>query len=141
MPISLLAGSGYPGIFGGSVTLLPDGCQTIGGRLRQAWRTAGSYSSCPREAPTRSRRFSITIFACADTLLRVNYVEGGGTHPYVSGISSNYGRGWKKWLAVGTRFGVPTAMTRSAEMIQPTGPFALWAASMRFRDLMKANPS
>jgi hypothetical protein len=71
-----------------------------------------------------------------DTLLRVNYVEGGGTHPYVGAISSNYGRGWKKWLAMRTRFlAYQPPQHASAEMIQATGPFALWAASMRFRDL------
>jgi len=30
-----------------------------------------------------------------DTLLSVNYVEAGGTHPYVGAISTNRGRGWK----------------------------------------------
>ena len=29
-----------------------------------------------------------------DTLLSVNYVEGGGTHPYIGAISTNHGRGW-----------------------------------------------
>ena len=28
-----------------------------------------------------------------DTLLKVNYVEGGGTHPYVGAVSTNRGRG------------------------------------------------
>jgi hypothetical protein len=70
-----------------------------------------------------------------DTLLRVNYVEGGGTHPYRGAVSSNHGKGWKKWLSMRTRFLVyePPAHA-SAEMVEPTGPFALWAASMKFRD-------
>lgn len=39
-----------------------------------------------------------------DTLLKVNYVEGGGTHPYAGAISTNIGRGWKTGLAMRTRF-------------------------------------
>jgi len=41
-----------------------------------------------------------------DTLLSVNYVEGGGTHPYIGAISTNRGRGWNsirlrpRWLGV-----------------------------------------
>jgi hypothetical protein len=70
-----------------------------------------------------------------DTLLRVNYVEGGGTHPYVGAVSTNLGRGWKKWLSMRTRFlTYDPPRQASAEMVEPTGPFALWAASMRFRD-------
>jgi len=70
-----------------------------------------------------------------DTLLRVNYVEGGGSHPYVGAITVNKGRGWKTGLAMRTRFLVydPPRMA-SAEMLEPTGPFEQWAASMRFRD-------
>lgn len=70
-----------------------------------------------------------------DTLLKVNYVEGGGTHPYVGAISTNIGRGWKTGLAMRTRFLVydPPRLA-SAEMVEPSGPFALWAASMRFFD-------
>lgn len=70
-----------------------------------------------------------------DTLLKVNYVEGGGTHPYVGAISTNLGRGWKTGLAMRTRFLIyDPPRQASAEMIAPTGPFALWAASMRFFD-------
>ena len=71
-----------------------------------------------------------------DTLLSVNYVEGGGTHPYVGAVSTNEGRGWKAGLAMRTRFLAydPPRMA-SAEMVEPTGPFAQWAASLRFRDL------
>jgi hypothetical protein len=70
-----------------------------------------------------------------DTLLKVNYVEGGGSHPYVGAISTNAGRGWKRGLSMRTRFlSYTPPLQASAEMVEPTGPFALWAASMRFRD-------
>ena|SRR5215510_14274379 len=70
-----------------------------------------------------------------DTLLRVNYVEGGGTHPYVGAVSTNQGRGWKTGLAMRTRFlTYDPPRQASAEMVEPTGPFAQWAASMRFSD-------
>lgn len=70
-----------------------------------------------------------------DTLLKVNYVEGGGTHPYRGAVSTNIGRGWKTGLSMRTRFLVydPPRLA-SAEMLEPSGPFALWAASMRFLD-------
>jgi hypothetical protein len=70
-----------------------------------------------------------------DTLLKVNYVEGGGTHPYVGAISTNKGRGWKTGLMMRTRFlSYDPPRQASAEMIESNGPFGLWAASMRFRD-------
>jgi hypothetical protein len=70
-----------------------------------------------------------------DTLLKVNYVEGGGSHPYVGAISTNKGRGWKTGLMMRTRFlSYDPPRQASAEMIEPAGPFGLWAASMRFRD-------
>ena len=70
-----------------------------------------------------------------DTLLKVNYVEGGGTHPYVGAISTNLGRGWKRGLSMRTRFlTYDPPRQATAELVEPTGPFALWAASMRFRD-------
>ena len=70
-----------------------------------------------------------------DTLLNVTYVEGGGSHPYVGAVSTNVGRGWKTWLSMRTRFlSYNPPLQASAEMVEPTGPFALWAASMRFRD-------
>lgn len=70
-----------------------------------------------------------------DTLLKVNYVEGGGTHPYVGAISTNIGRGWKKWLRMRTRFlTYDPPRQASAEMVEASGPFARWAASMRFHD-------
>lgn len=70
-----------------------------------------------------------------DTLLRVNYVEGGGTHPYVGAISMNRGRGWKTGLTMRTRFlTYDPPHQASATMVEPSGPFALWAASLRFKD-------
>ena len=70
-----------------------------------------------------------------DTLLSVTYVEGGGTHPYVGAISTNRGRGWKAGFTMRTRFlSYDPPRQASAELVQPTGPFALWAASMRFTD-------
>jgi hypothetical protein len=70
-----------------------------------------------------------------DTLLKIAYVEGGGTHPYVGAISTNIGRGWKLGLSMRTRFlSYDSPRHASAEMVAPTGPFGLWAASMRFRD-------
>src|SRR6185503_3256385 len=39
-----------------------------------------------------------------DTLLQVNYIEGGGTHPYAGAISTNRGRGWKGGVTMRTRF-------------------------------------
>lgn len=70
-----------------------------------------------------------------DTLLKVNYVEGGGTHPCVGAVSANLGRGWKTGLAMRTRFlTYDPPRQASAEMVEPSGPFALWAASMRFFD-------
>ena len=70
-----------------------------------------------------------------DTLLRVNYVEGGGTHPYVGAVSMNRGRGWKTGMSMRTRFlTYDPPRQASAEMVEPSGPFALWAASMRFTD-------
>ena len=70
-----------------------------------------------------------------DTLLRVTYVEGGGTHPYVGAVSTNLGRGWKTGMSMRTKFLVyDPPRTASAELVEPTGPFAQWAASMRFRD-------
>ena len=70
-----------------------------------------------------------------DTLLRATYVEGGGTHPYAGAISTNLGRGWKGGLSMRTQFlTYDPPRQAAAEMLEPTGPFALWAASMRFRD-------
>ena len=79
--------------------------------------------------------FNHTVRLKWDTLLEVTYVEGGGTHPYVGAISTNRGRGWKLGLSMRTRFlSYDPPRHASAEMVGPTGHFALWAASMRFRD-------
>jgi hypothetical protein len=70
-----------------------------------------------------------------DTLLKVNYVEGGGTHPYVGAISTNCGSGWKTGLTMRTRFlTYDPPHQASAVIVGPSGPFALWAASLRFKD-------
>lgn len=79
--------------------------------------------------------FNHTVRLKWDTLLTVTYVEGGGTHPYVGAISTNGGRGWKLGLSMRTRFlTYDPPRHASAEMIEPTGIFAMWAASMRFHD-------
>ena len=71
-----------------------------------------------------------------DTLLKVAYVEGGGTHPYVGAISTNEGRGWTSLLSMRTQFlSYDPPRTASAKMVSPTGPFALWAASLHHKDL------
>lgn len=70
-----------------------------------------------------------------DTLLRVTYVEGGGSHPHVGAISTNRGRGWKSGFTMRTKFlTYDPPRQASAVMVEPTGPFALWAAAMRFND-------
>ena len=70
-----------------------------------------------------------------DTLLRETYVEGGGSHPSVGSISVNKGRGWKGGFSMRTRdLTYDPPRHSAAEMVSPIGPFALWAASMRFRD-------
>jgi hypothetical protein len=70
-----------------------------------------------------------------DTLLEVTYVEGGGSHPYAGAISTNRGKGWKTGMTMRTRFLVyDPPRQASAELVEPTGMFELWAASMRFRD-------
>jgi len=70
-----------------------------------------------------------------DTLLQVNYVEGGGTHPYAGAISTNRGRGWKGGVTMRTRFLVyDPPRQAAAELLEPTGLFELWAASLRFND-------
>jgi hypothetical protein len=72
-----------------------------------------------------------------DTLLRTTYVVGGGTHPYRVAITVNEGRGWKSPFSMRTRFLTydPSQYIAAAEMVEPSGPFRLWAASMRHRDL------
>ena len=70
-----------------------------------------------------------------DTLLRSTYVEGGGSHPYAGAITVNKGRGWKGGMGMRTRFlTYDPPRQAAAEMVEPTGMFQLWAASMRFSD-------
>jgi hypothetical protein len=70
-----------------------------------------------------------------DTLLDVNYVEGGGDHPYVGAITVNEGGGWKAGLSMRTRFLTYDPPNHaSAVLIAPMGPFDRWGASMRFAD-------
>jgi hypothetical protein len=70
-----------------------------------------------------------------DTLLKVTYVEGGGTHPYAGAVSTNSGRGWKRGMTMRTQFlSYDPPRQASAVMVEPTGFFAQWAASMRFHD-------
>jgi hypothetical protein len=79
--------------------------------------------------------FNHTIRRKWDTLLHVSYVEGGGTHPRVGVITSNEGGGWKAALSMRTRFlTYDPPQQASAVLVEPTGPFAQWGASMRFRD-------
>ena len=70
-----------------------------------------------------------------DTLLSINYVEGGGSHPYVGAVTVNRGRGWRGGYTLRTRFLTYDAPRRAgAEMVEPSGPFQLWAASLVLRD-------
>lgn len=79
--------------------------------------------------------FNHTVRRRWDTLLDVNYVEGGGTHPYVGAVTTNEGRGWKTALSMRTRFLTYDAPRQaSAVLVEPTGPFAMWGASLRFVD-------
>jgi len=79
--------------------------------------------------------FNHTIRLTWDTLLDVNYVEGGGTHPYVGAITVNGGRGWKSALSMRTRFlTYDPPRHASAVLVEPMGPFARWGASLRFVD-------
>jgi hypothetical protein len=77
--------------------------------------------------------FNHDVRSTWDTLLDVNYVEGGGSHPYVGAISTNKGRGWKTLLGMRTRFlTYDPPRHASAVLVEPAGPFAQWGASMRF---------
>jgi hypothetical protein len=88
-----------------------------------------------RSADAWEAFFNHSVRLTWDTLLSVNYVEGGGTHPYVGAISTNRGRGWKTGLTMRTRFlSYDPPHQASAELVAPTGPFALWAASLRFKN-------
>src|SRR5690349_7678145 len=71
-----------------------------------------------------------------DTLLKVAYVESGGDHPSKGVITVNEGRGWTSLFSMRTEFlHYDPPRRASAKMVTPTGPFALWAASMHHKDL------
>lgn len=71
-----------------------------------------------------------------DTLLSHASVEGGGSHPYIGAISVNEGRGWKRLFAMRTRFvNYRPAQVAAAVLVEPSGCFHGWAASMRHRDI------
>lgn len=71
-----------------------------------------------------------------DTLLAEAYVEGGGDHPFVGAITFNRGKGWKAGMSMRTRFvSYEPPWLAAAAMIEPSGLFGEWAASMRHRDL------
>lgn len=70
-----------------------------------------------------------------DTLLNASYVEGGGMHPSAGVVTANAGRGWKRFLSMRTRFvAYEPSRLAAAILVAPTGLFAQWGASMRFRD-------
>ena len=72
-----------------------------------------------------------------DTLLAEAYVEGGGDHPYVDAITFNRGKGWKGGMSMRTRFvSYEPPRLAAAVMIEPSGLFGEWAASMKHRDLV-----
>ena len=94
-----------------------------------------SFVMPARRAEAFEAFFNHSIRLEWDTLLKVNYVEGGATHPYAGAVSTNLGRGWKTGMSMRTRFLLyDPPRQASAEMIDATGPFSLWAASMRFFD-------
>lgn len=71
-----------------------------------------------------------------DTLLSRAEIDGGGSHPYIGAISYNQGRSLKRCLSMRTRFvNYRTSELASAVLVEPSGPFAWWAATMRHRDL------
>ena len=75
--------------------------------LRRRMKAAYGRMTFPMPAPRAAAFeafFNHEVRLQWDTLLKVNYVEGGGTHPYVGAISTNIGRGWKSWLRMRTRF-------------------------------------
>jgi hypothetical protein len=71
-----------------------------------------------------------------DTLLRVAYVESGGDHPSKGVVTVNEGRGWTSLFAMRTEFvSYDPPRSAAARLVEPTGPFAQWAASMHHKDL------
>lgn len=71
-----------------------------------------------------------------DTLLSEAGVEGGGDHPYVGAITYNRGKGWMAGLRMRTKFvSYEPPRLAAAHLLEPTGLFEEWAASMKHRDL------
>lgn len=71
-----------------------------------------------------------------DTLLAVAHMETGDSHPSIGAVSFNRGKGWKRLLVMRTRFvNYQPGKVAAAMLVEPTGLFESWAASMRHRDL------
>ncbi|WP_443191061.1 SRPBCC family protein [Pseudomonas indica] len=71
-----------------------------------------------------------------DTLLSASHVEGGGSHPYVGAVTFNQGCGWMCLLSMRTRFvNYQPGKVAVAMLVEPSGMFQEWSASMRHRDL------
>ncbi|BCG26139.1 hypothetical protein TUM18999_43300 [Pseudomonas tohonis] len=71
-----------------------------------------------------------------DTLLSVAHMETGESHPSINAVSFNRGKGWKRLLAMRTRFvNYQPGKVAAAMLVAPTGLFESWAASMRHRDI------
>ncbi|GAC1030770.1 hypothetical protein thsps21_15970 [Pseudomonas sp. No.21] len=71
-----------------------------------------------------------------DTLLAVAHMEAGDSHPSIGAVSFNRGKGWKRLLAMRTRFvNYQPGKVAAAMLVEPTGLFESWAASMRHRDI------
>lgn len=71
-----------------------------------------------------------------DTLLSEANVESGDRHPSVGAVSFNRGRGLKRLVSMRTRFvNYQPGKVAAAMLVEPSGLFEFWAASMRHRDL------
>ncbi|WP_442969574.1 hypothetical protein [Pseudomonas sp. USHLN015] len=71
-----------------------------------------------------------------NTLLAVAHMETGDSHPSIGAVSFNRGKGWKRLLAMRTRFvNYQPGKVAAAMLVEPTGLFESWAASMRHRDI------
>ncbi|MCY1287667.1 hypothetical protein D9M69_466750 [compost metagenome] len=71
-----------------------------------------------------------------DTLLSATHVESGESHPSIGSVSFNRGRGWKRLFAMRTRFvNYQPGKVAAAMLVEPSGVFLAWNASMRHRDI------
>ncbi|WP_372239801.1 SRPBCC family protein [Pseudomonas sp. SCB32] len=71
-----------------------------------------------------------------DTLLSEAYVEGGATHPSIGAVSVNRGRGIRRCFMLRTRFvNFDPPRRAAAVLVEPSGPFRQWAATLQHRDL------